>query len=77
MMNLEGWYINNDEDDEYDQKCKERKKNAQPFQKFSIVPDSELLKRLEQITEEMLPKIDPILHRHLQSLDIQPQLYGM
>uniref|UniRef100_A0A1I7RUT5 Rab-GAP TBC domain-containing protein n=1 Tax=Bursaphelenchus xylophilus TaxID=6326 RepID=A0A1I7RUT5_BURXY len=77
MFLLEGFYANTDLEEDCDMETG-RKENLVPFQG----PDcphmhSQLLKRLTQIHEELLPQVDSLLYRHLHSLDISPQLYGI
>lgn len=40
-------------------------------------PNSELLRRLDYINEELLSKVDPFLYRHFKSLDIPVYLFGI
>ncbi|CAD5214538.1 unnamed protein product [Bursaphelenchus okinawaensis] len=74
MFLLEGFYANHDMDD-----VTSRKENQRPFQYPSSPGDfqTELLNRLTYIHERLLPEVDSLLYRHLHSLNIPPQLYGI
>uniref|UniRef100_A0A183BLC3 Uncharacterized protein n=1 Tax=Globodera pallida TaxID=36090 RepID=A0A183BLC3_GLOPA len=51
--------------------------NLRTIKQSIIGRSSELLRRLEYIHDELLFVIDPPLYRHLNNLQILPQIYGV
>uniref|UniRef100_A0A914CC24 Rab-GAP TBC domain-containing protein n=1 Tax=Acrobeloides nanus TaxID=290746 RepID=A0A914CC24_9BILA len=81
MMMLEKWYINTDDygsDNSSIAPLSKDRIGGVPFCKSKNPgPNSELIEKLNMINDVMLREIDPALWRHLNSLEITPQIYGI
>ena len=76
MRIIEPWYVSGEERAERQRKT--ANDSDAPFSRAQDTgPTSALITKLNWIGDNLLRQADPQLYKHLESLDIAPQIYGM